>query len=188
MSFQLRFLTKNVGKFTELSELLSGSKYTLLKDVTEIHELQTEDMNALARDKALRAFQIVGRPLIVDHTGLQFDLLNGFPGGLTSVFYDKLGPQGIADIVGKSKTRGVTAVTLIGYCDGRRIQIFKGELRGEIADEPRGDEGFQWDTVFVPVGFDKTFAELGDKKKNEISMRRLAFDRFAQYLKAGHAS
>lgn len=53
MSNQLRFLTKNPGKFGELEKLLDGSKYSLLQDDTEIHELQTENMDVLARDKAL---------------------------------------------------------------------------------------------------------------------------------------
>jgi XTP/dITP diphosphohydrolase len=186
MSNQLRFLTKNPGKFGELEKLLDGSKYSLLQDDTEIHELQTENMDVLARDKALRAFQIIGRPLIIDHTGLQFDLLNGFPGGLTSVFYDKLKSEGISELIGNSKNRGVTAVTLIGYCDGRNIHTFRGEVRGVICLAPRGAGGFQWDTIFIPDGFSETFAELGDKK-NEISMRRLAFDKFADFLRVAHA-
>jgi XTP/dITP diphosphohydrolase len=55
-----------------------------------------------------------------------------------------------------------------------------------VAAAPRGSDGFQWDTIFVPEGFDKTYAELGQNKKNEISMRRRAFDRLAAFLKAGN--
>ena len=180
---ELRFLTRNPGKFRELREMVASSKYRLLQDDTEIHELQTEDMNALVRDKVLKAFARIRRPLIVDHTGLQFDLLNGFPGGLTSVFYEKLQSEGIANLIGKSTNRKVKAVTLIGYCDGRKIHVFKGEVNGLVAMEPKGKGGFQWDTIFIPKGYDKTFAQLGNKKKNEISMRKLAFDRLANFLK-----
>lgn len=182
MQPQLRFLTKNDGKFRELSELIDSSKYSLIQDKTEISELQTEDMQTLIRDKLLKAFDRIRRPLIVDHTGLQFDLLNDFPSGLTSVFYDKLLAEGIAKLVGESNKNGVTAITHIGYCDGRMVHYFDGRLRGSISPEPRGSEGFQWDTVFIPDGYDKTFAELGNKKKNEISMRRIAFDKFAEFL------
>lgn len=184
MAIELRFLTRNVGKFRELSELIDSSKYQLLQDDTEINELQTEDMDALIRDKILKAFEKVRRPLIVDHTGLHFELFNGFPGGLTSVFYDKLKPEGIARLIGKSVNRKVIAVTLIGYCDGKKIHTFKGQIGGLVADVPKGHEGFQWDTIFIPDGYDKTFAELGNKKKNEISMRKRAFDEFANFLKS----
>jgi XTP/dITP diphosphohydrolase len=64
----------------------------------------------------------------------------------------------------------------------KKVYHFEGRLQGSIAREPRGTEGFQWDTVFVPQGYDKTFAELRNKQKNEISMRRLAFNAFAKFL------
>lgn len=179
---ELRFLTKNDGKFRELSELIDPSKHKLVQDKTEIHELQIESMSVLVRDKVLKAFERIRRPLVVDHTSLHFELLNGFPGGLTSVFYDKLNPKGIAELIGQSKNPSVKAATLIGYCDGRKIHLFEGVIKGIVSKEPRGTEGFQWDTIFVPEGYDKTFAELGNKKKNEISMRKRAFDKFVAFL------
>jgi XTP/dITP diphosphohydrolase len=182
MRIRLRFLTRNEGKFGELRELIDSSKYELLQDSSEINELQTENMNLLIRDKVLKAFKKIRRPLIVDHTGLQFNLLNGFHAWFTSVFYDKLKPEGIAKIIGHSLDRKVTAITLIGYCDGKSIYSFEGRLSGLVAEEPRGTEGFQWDTVFIPDGYDKTFAELGNQKKNEISMRRLAFNQLTAFL------
>jgi XTP/dITP diphosphohydrolase len=180
----IKFLTKNDGKFRELAELLPA-EFSLSRDETPVDELQTDDMDVLLRDKVLKAFRLVRRPLIVDHTGLQFGLLNGFPSGLTSIFYDKLGNDGIASIIGGSPDRSVTAITLIGYCDGRAIHTFRGEARGTVAARPRGDAGFQWDTIFVPEGFNQTYAELGQAKKNEISMRRRAFDQFASFLRGG---
>src|SRR6266508_4327091 len=108
MPKELRFLTRNIGKFQELQALTDATKYTLINDDTEINELQTENMELLIRDKILKAFGIIRRPLIVDHTGLSFDLLKGFPGGLTSVFYDLLKPEGIANLIGKSANRTVT--------------------------------------------------------------------------------
>lgn len=182
MNTELRFMTKNADKFRELQELIDPSKYTLIEDRTEINELQTENMDVLVRDKVLKAFEIIRRPLIVDHTGLEFDWLDGFPAGLTSVFYDKVKAKGFARIIGKSPNPKVTAVTVIGFCDGKQIHSFEGRLRGVIAEDIRGTEGFQWDYVFIPDGYNQTFSELGNKKKNQISMRRLAFNKFAKFL------
>jgi XTP/dITP diphosphohydrolase len=183
MTEQIRFLTKNPGKFRELKQLLDRKRFNLIRDSTEIHELQTKDMDVLVRDKVLQAFGRIRHPLIVDHTGLEFDLLKGFPAGLTSVFYDTLGDEGIASLIGKSANPKVTAVTLIAYCDGRKIHSFRGEARGTVAPHPCGKHGFQWDVLFVPEGYNKTYAQLGQKKKNEISMRRRAFDKFATFLR-----
>lgn len=72
-------------------------------------------------------------------------------------------------------------MTTIGYCNGKKIEIFQGHIRGNIVDKPRGDQSFQWDCVFQPEGYDKTFAELGDLK-NEISMRRKALEEFKIFL------
>jgi XTP/dITP diphosphohydrolase len=183
VSNEIRFLTRNKGKLQELEALIDRDRYVIIGNDHDINEIQTNDSNLLVRDKVLKAFKIIGRPLIVDHTGLSFDLLGGFPSGLTSVFYDLLQPDGIAKVIGNSPDRRVTATTLIGYCDGRQIYSFEGKVRGTVASTPRGTEGFQWDTIFIPDGYDQTFAELGNKKKNEISMRRLAFDAFAEFLR-----
>ena len=86
-----------------------------------------------------------------------------------------------SSLFGRSNDR-VIAKTVIGYIDGKRCHVFEGEIAGTISSEPRGPRGFQWDCVFIPDGYQETFAELGDKK-NDISMRRLALDKFADFLK-----
>ncbi|WP_432761591.1 non-canonical purine NTP pyrophosphatase [Rhizobium calliandrae] len=72
---------------------------------------------------------------------------------------------------GSGADTGVVARTRIGYCDGRRVHQFEGEIARNIAPEPRGDRAFQWDCVFIPEGHGQTFAEMGERK-SEISMRR----------------
>jgi len=180
---KLRFLTKNKHKAAEFQKLFEGTPCEIIPDGTQIEEIQTEDMEALVRDKVVKAFDRVRWPIFVDHTGLHLDLLNRLPGGLTELFWNGLKNPGLAEFVGKSPKPGVTAVTYIGYCDGRRVYLFKGELRGTIAAEPRGDEGFQWDPVFIPDGETQTFAEMGADRKNKLSMRRLAIEEFARHLK-----
>ena len=107
-------------------------------------------MEALVRDKAVKAFAKVKRPIFVDHTGLQFDFLGGFPGGLTEIFWNKLKNNRLAEIIGQSSQPAVTATTYLAYCDGRKINLFVGRLEGTIAREPRGPEGFQWDPIHHP--------------------------------------
>jgi XTP/dITP diphosphohydrolase len=143
--------------------------------------LQTEDPKLLVRDKALKAFEYLGEPLFVEHTGLYLDYLNGLPGGLTQIVWDRLEADRFAQLFGTTDDK-VLARTVIGYVDGKKCHFFEGEISGRISSQPRGPRGFQWDCVFVPEGFDKTFAELGDKK-NEISMRKQALDKFAGFLR-----
>lgn len=185
MSNELRFITKNQYKAREFQSLFIKTRYEIIPSAVLIEEIQTEDMEALVSDKAIKAFDKIRRPLFVDHTGLYLALFDGFPGGLTEIFWERLRNDRLAQIIGKSQNPAVTAVTMIGYCDGKRLEIFRGELKGRVAPEPRGPEGFQWDPIFIPGGSQKTFAEMGDEK-NEISMRRLAIDKFIAHLDKQH--
>jgi len=107
--------------------------------------------------------------------------LNDLPGGLTQIFWDRLQADSFASLAKSIENRAVTAKTVIGYCDSKSIHYFEGTVSGTIAENPAGNRDFQWDCVFIPNGFKKTFAELGHKK-NEISMRRLALNKFAEFL------
>jgi XTP/dITP diphosphohydrolase len=185
MRVQLRFITKNSYKAREFQSLFSDTRYEVIPTAVTLEEIQTEDMEAPVADKAIKAFDKIRHPLFVDHTGLYLELFDGFPAGLTEIFCERLKNARLAQLVGKSQTPAVTAVTLICYCDGRKLNTFRGEVKGTISPEPRGPEGFQWDPIFIPLGHQKTFAEMGDQK-NQMSMRRLAIDKFIRYLDEHH--
>ena len=179
---QLFFVSKNRHKHEEARRILAPLGIEVEANHTEIHELQTLDTEALVRDKAVRAFQQIGRSLFVEHTGLYLDLLGGFPGGLTQIFWDSLQKERFASLFASNDQR-VVARTTIGYVDGRRVHLFHGEIAGRIVSPPRVDHDFQWDCVFVPEGEDQSFSEMGDRK-NEISMRRRALEALRQHLDA----
>ncbi|WP_081618708.1 MULTISPECIES: non-canonical purine NTP pyrophosphatase [unclassified Thioalkalivibrio] len=177
----LHFVTKNRHKVQEVEELLSGLDIKVTPVPLEIREIQTAETNDIVRDKVLKAFRHVGRPVFVEHTGLYIGALGGFPGGLTQVFWDKLKADMFSSLLGRLDDPSVTAKTIIAYCDAKRIHIFDGSVDGRIAETPAGDRSFQWDCVFIPSGYSETFAELGNVK-NQISMRKRAFDKFKKYL------
>lgn len=175
----LRFISGNTHKIKEAQSILAPIGFDITGVKIKIEEIQTLDIQHIVRDKCVKAFKKIGRPLFVEHTALFLEDLNGYPGGLTESFWETLGPDKFSE---RFRGSAVIARTVIGYCDGQKINQFSGEISGSISEIPRGNRDFQWDCVFVPVGYDETFAELGDKK-NEISMRRLALDQFAQALK-----
>ncbi len=122
----------------------------------KIDELQTAEADKLVRDKLLKAFRRVGRPLFVEHTGLYLDHINGLPGGLTQVFWDAFERRQICGALsaGWRQSTCNCAHGTPAYSDARTIEIFEGELRGKIVPEPRGPREFQWDCVFMPDGHD----------------------------------
>jgi XTP/dITP diphosphohydrolase len=180
-SLDIRFVSGNKYKLEEASSILAQAGVNVIPLKITVEELQTENTERLVKDKTLKAFREVGRPLFVEHTGLYLNHLQGLPGGLTQIFWDTLEEKKFAELFGTVPDPSVTAKTLIGYTDARQFFFFSGEVRGRIAPQPRGPTGFQWDCVFIPEGFEQTFAEMGPKK-NDISMRRKALDQFASFL------
>jgi len=178
---RVRFISKNKHKIAEAVAILAPGGVDVVPIHITIEELQIADAVAIVRDKAIKAFHRVGHPLFVEQTGLFIEALNGFPGGLTQVFWDTLEADRVSALFGQGNKTRVTAKTIIGYCDGKIVRHFSGEIEGRIAEKPRGDRAFQWDCVFIPVGHSQTFAEMGEQK-NTISMRKLALDEFAKYL------
>jgi XTP/dITP diphosphohydrolase len=177
---RLRFLSSNHNKVAEAKAILSGAGFDLIAVEKKLDEIQSADVELLVRDKCIKAFRLIGRPVFVEHTGLYIEALNGFPGGLTQIFWDTLGAERVAELFGKDDGAAI-ARTRIGYCDGRRVHQFEGELSGKLSPEPCGDAS-QWDCIFIPEGSNQTFAEMGERK-NEISMRRKALDQFVGFLK-----
>lgn len=179
---KIRFLSGNQYKIREAQIILDGSGVEVIPVKFKLEELQTEDTLKLVKDKAIKAFQKIGRSLFVEHTGLYLNYMNGLPGGLTQIFWDNLQADKFSKLFGNSPDCSVLAKTIIGYVDGKQFYSFEGEIPGNISPEPRGNRDFQWDCVFIPNKYEQTFAEMGEKK-NEISMRKIALDRFASFVK-----
>ncbi len=178
---EIRFVSGNQFKIDETKEIMLGSGIDIIPFNKKIEELQTLDVRSLVKDKLMKAFGLIGRPLFVEHTGLYIKYLNEFPAGLTQIFWDSLEADKFAELMGKLPDTTVLAKTIIGYCDGMNIHYFEGEVDGNIVDIPRGNRDFQWDCIFLPKGESLTFAEMGSAKNN-ISMRKQALEKFKNYL------
>lgn len=179
----IRFISNNRYKISEATAILGEAGINVIPISEKIEEIQTDDVIHLVKDKALKAFKKIGRPLFIEHTGLYIDRINQLPGGLTQVFWDKLEADNFSNLlggeIGESKAK---AITVIGYVDGKKIHLFKGETIGSIISSPKGNRDFQWDCIFVPEGEEETFAEMGIRK-NDISMRKKALEEFVLFLR-----
>lgn len=174
-------MSGNAHKVAEVQRILAPAGVEIVPVSRKIEELQTEDVDRLVRDKLIKAFEVIGRPLFVEHTGLYLKGLNDLPAGLTQIFWDKLEADRFVNLVAGLGDATVMAKTVLGYCDGREIRLFEGTIEGTVPPAPAGPRGFQWDCVFVPNGHTQTFAQMGETK-DDISMRRKALDQFAAYL------
>lgn len=188
---ELIFATHNKGKLKEVQSLVPSTiKVISLDDLnmtTEIPETgHTLHDNALI--KARTIFQLYKKAVIADDSGLDVEALNGAP-GVHSARYagEPSDAQKNMDLVlhqlQTTTNREAHFKTIIAYIDADgKEQMFEGIVDGNIIQEKRGDNGFGYDPIFVPVGYDRTFAEMSAEEKNSMSHRAMALKAFSDFL------
>ncbi len=185
MTLALLLGTRNAGKVAELRALLKGLDVELrsVADLADPPPDPPEDAPTYAENavfKALAYARATGLATIADDSGLEVDALGGAPGVRSRRYFgDDLPPaernrmllallDGVTD-----RTARFVAVIALAQPDGR-VETFDGEVRGEIAESPRGEDGFGYDPVFIVAEDGRTMAELPKDEKNAISHRGLA--------------
>lgn len=175
----LTLITGNQGKAREFSQLLG---FEIRTEKIPLPEIQSTDVEEVAKIKAETAYMQLKRPVFVDDTGLYIQAWGQLPGALVAWFLDNVGNEGILKMLKDWDQRNATVKTALGYCDNRGARVFVGELPGEIAHSLRGENGFGYDPIFIPKGQHKTFAEMTEADKNVVSMRAVAAKRLRDYL------
>ena len=196
------FATNNQHKLSEIRSILGGSIEVLsLKDIgcdVDIPETGTTlEENAL--QKAQYIYDHYHMDCFADDTGLEVDALNGAPGVYSARYAGGEGHDSEANMTkllhelgenNNRKARFRTVIALIqkknvcpcGCTSIKEVHQFEGIVEGEIIRERRGREGFGYDPIFQPDGYNQTFAELGMDIKNHISHRARATAKLAEFL------
>ena len=193
MKRKLVFANNNAHKLEEVAailgdqvELLSLNDISCQTDIPETAE--TLEGNALLKSSYI--YKNYHLDCFADDTGLEVEALNGAPGVYSARYAGGEGHDAQANMLkllheldGKEnrKAQFRTAISLI--LDGKEY-LFEGVIKGEIIKEKRGDSGFGYDPVFMPEGYDRTFAELGNDIKNQISHRALAVQKLCEFLQS----
>lgn len=186
--------SRNLNKLLEVREILSELPLEIeaLIDYPDIPGIEetgaTFAENAVI--KAKEVFESTHILSIADDSGLEVDALNGAPGVLSARFagdhhdYSENNRKLLAFLENTPKEERGAQFRCVAAIVGPGLkEIMEGIVRGRIIDEARGDKGFGYDPLFVPEGFDQTFAELGEGVKNRISHRALAFEKVKEVLK-----
>ena len=182
--------TNNAHKLKEIAAIL-GQEIELLslKDIQCFADIpETADtLEGNARQKAMYIYENYGMDCFADDTGLEVEALGGAPG----VFSARYAGDGhdseanmqklLKEMAGK-ENRKAQFRTVICLIRNGKEHLFEGIVKGEIIQEKRGGAGFGYDPIFVPEGYDLTFAELGDDVKNTISHRARAVEKLCQFL------
>jgi non-canonical purine NTP pyrophosphatase (RdgB/HAM1 family) len=168
-------VTSSPHKAEEIAAIVGTALPTAALDLPEIQSL---DLREVLRHKAREAFGRLGRPVVVEDVSLELVGLKGFPGPLVKWLLRAAGPEGLIALcrgTGEWRARAVCGV--LGWDGGREVWA-EGVVDGAIVAKPRGASGFGWDPVFVPDGYDRTYAEMSADGKNAISHRGAAWREF----------
>lgn len=184
------FATANQHKVREVNQLL-GDQYQILslKDIGCEEDIpETQDTiagNAQQKARYLKAHY--GHDCFAEDTGLEIDALDGAPGVYTARY---AGPQRdpqanmqlVLEQLADTNWRSARFRTVIALILDGKEHLFEGIAEGTIAEQQSGSEGFGYDPIFIPEGYDQTFAELDSAEKNAISHRGKAVEKLAQFL------
>jgi XTP/dITP diphosphohydrolase len=186
------FATGNKGKLKEVIDIFSDTKIQIipmdeLGNIPEIEEdgLTFED-NALI--KARFVYSKYGLPTIADDSGLSIEQLGGKPGVLSARYagegctFNDNNLKVLKELEGLPEPHKAQFMSVAIYFNGRSLQTCVGKLPGKIIHDFRGSNGFGYDPIFVPDGYETTLAEMTLQEKNKISHRAKAFNQLKEIL------
>ncbi len=186
------FATNNSHKLDEIRNILGSSFEVMSLNELGCHDDIPETGTTLeenARQKAQYIYDKYHCNVFADDTGLEVDALGGKPGVYSARYAGGEGHDSEANMTkllknleGETNRKAQFRTVIALILDGK-TSLFDGIVKGEIIKERRGGEGFGYDPIFQPEGYDKTFAELGNDIKNTISHRARAVAKLAAFLK-----
>lgn len=184
------FATNNQHKLEEIRKITQGSLEILSLTDIGCNEEIDETGNTLNENALIKATYVkerYGYDCFADDTGLEVDALEGAPGVFSARYAgEACRPEDnmeklLAEMKETENRRAQFRTVIALRCNGEN-HLFEGVIRGSIIREKKGNEGFGYDPIFMPEGYDKTFAELGTEVKNQISHRAVATGKLMHFL------
>ncbi len=186
---ELVFVTHNKHKAQEVADILGDKIELLTLDDLDFHQEIPETGNTLeenALQKARYFYERTGKNCFADDTGFEVEALDGQPGVHSARFasdhdFTKNMLKVLELMQGEANRRARFRTVVALILNGQEY-LFEGVVEGAVTNEPRGDSGFGYDPIFVPDGYDKTFAQMSLEEKNKISHRAKAMAKLAAFL------
>ncbi len=188
--------SRNKHKIDEIEKITAEfGMHIISRDDAGIPPFEVEEDGVTFEEnsfkKAEEIMKVSGEITIADDSGLMVDFLHGAPGVYSARFAGEDGNDEknnakllalLEDVPYKErKAKFVSVITML-FPDGEKL-VARGECKGHIIDMPEGDNGFGYDPLFVPEGFQRTFAQLTAEEKNKISHRAKALEELKKMLK-----
>ena len=186
------FFSHNSHKINEITELFKGSNINVLSLKNFININEPEETGSSFKEnskiKSKYGFKHLRLPCFADDSGICISALGNLPGIKSKRYLMESGGfnKTFAKIINKTKklsdSHAYFQTTIALTIDNNKTIFFNGIIKGNISSEPKGRGGFHYDPIFIPKGYNKTFAEMSSEEKNKISHRAIASKKLKKYL------
>ena len=186
------FATQNKGKADEVKDIFANSSIEIISLYDLGNNIDIEEHGTTFREnafiKAKAVYNIYKEPVVADDSGLSIEQLDGRPGVYSARYsgddctYEDNNLKVIEELKDFSEPHRAKFISYAVYYDGKNEIEAIGELHGRIIKEQRGTNGFGYDPIFIPDGYEKTISEMDFKLKNEISHRARSFNQLKKKL------
>jgi non-canonical purine NTP pyrophosphatase (RdgB/HAM1 family) len=179
---KIYFVSSNEEKYREIQGALADSGVLIERLALDLPEIQSVDPVEVAAYKARKAYASVGDEVLVEDSALGITAWNGYPGALIKWLTRAVGEAGLCRQLDAWEDRRAVAIAVFCLFDGKDLRTFVGQVQGQIPRQPRGENGFGWDSIFQPEDSTLTYGEIARETKMRISMRARALDALRTYL------
>jgi len=178
------FVSSNAGKIEEVSKHLKSFGIEVEGKILDMPEISSDSQEEVAKEKARHAAKVVGRPVIAEDTGVYFETYKNFPGTHPKFIFETIGYEGILKLL-KGKSRKAFFKTIVSFCrPDEEPLVFVGICKGAITKKVIGESHprLPYDSVFIPDGEKRVFAEMTKEEKAKYSHRAKAVEAFAKWF------
>jgi XTP/dITP diphosphohydrolase len=194
---ELIFATNNSNKLKEIQNIIKNGINLIGLNALNFYGDIPEEQDTLEGNASQKAFYIYEKFKIncfADDTGIEIDALNGKPGVFSARFakndpdysfipdINEANIQKVLNLMNDKKNRNARFRTVISLIEEGKEKQFEGIIKGKIAFQKSGTKGFGYDPIFVPNGYNISFAQMSMDEKNKISHRAIAFNKLAYYI------
>lgn len=173
------FITGNENKAAQFAQWLGMA---IPHQRVDLDEIQSLDLREVVTHKAHQAYDVVGKPVIVEDVEMVFTAFKRLPGPLVKWFEKGSSLPIMCRMLDGFDDRSAVARTVYGLFDGEKLYCFEGVMHGTIADKPRGTLGFGFDSIFINEGQGRTRAEMDEETYGLTSYRREALSKLRIFL------
>ncbi|MFZ5424918.1 MAG: non-canonical purine NTP pyrophosphatase [Patescibacteria group bacterium] len=165
---EIIFTTTNKHKIKSAESVLNKYGINVIGQEVEVPEIQSNSPEEVIKDKVKKCYEIIQKPLIAMDSGLFIESLGGFPGVYTKYVLETIGEEGLMTLANTIPNCTAYVQRMIGYTDGKVLEVFSSKGHGEIISEKRGDDGYNYDYIFYVPEKKKTLAEMSHEERVKV--------------------